>query len=177
MLYTQATPTPSAMSVNMLRLRVTTERQPRTKNGQPPQRTTGVARRNSVHDSAVSGKSRASRPPPGRYAPIAMARTGSVRTALTQNRRRMSTSSGFSSSARVTVLGSSPMPQIGQLPGSLRTTSGCIGHTYSTVESGTTGVTRSSAMPQSGQSPGPSFRTSGCMGQVYSVPVSTALPP
>ena len=34
---------PSAMSVNMLRCRETTESQPRSKNGHPPQRTTGVA--------------------------------------------------------------------------------------------------------------------------------------
>ena len=35
-----------AISVNILRLRVTNERQPRTKNGQPAQRTTGVANAN-----------------------------------------------------------------------------------------------------------------------------------
>ena len=34
---------PSAISVNMLRFRVTTEAQPRTKNGQPAHNTTGVA--------------------------------------------------------------------------------------------------------------------------------------
>jgi hypothetical protein len=36
-------PVPSAISVNMLSLRVTSDRQPRTKNGQPAQSTTGVA--------------------------------------------------------------------------------------------------------------------------------------
>ena len=35
---------PSAISVNMLRLRVTSDAQPRTKNGQPAHSTTGVAR-------------------------------------------------------------------------------------------------------------------------------------
>ena len=35
---------PIAISVNMLRWRVASERHPRTKNGQPAQSTTGVAR-------------------------------------------------------------------------------------------------------------------------------------
>ncbi len=43
-LYAKATPTPIAIKVNMLRLRVTTDCQPLTKNGQPAQRTTGVAK-------------------------------------------------------------------------------------------------------------------------------------
>ena len=34
---------PRAISVNMFRLRLTSEAQPRSKNGQPPHRTTGVA--------------------------------------------------------------------------------------------------------------------------------------
>ena len=42
-LYTQATPVPIAIRVNMLRLRVTSDCQPRTKNGQPAHSTTGVA--------------------------------------------------------------------------------------------------------------------------------------
>jgi P-type Cu+ transporter len=37
---------PMAISVNILRLRVFSEAQPRSKNGQPAQRTTGVARAN-----------------------------------------------------------------------------------------------------------------------------------
>jgi hypothetical protein len=44
--------------------------------------------------------------------------------ALTQRRRRMSVSSGFSASVSRTILGSSAMPQIGQLPGASRTISG-----------------------------------------------------
>ena len=35
---------PIAISVNMFRLRVTSEFHPRTKKGQPPHRTTGVAK-------------------------------------------------------------------------------------------------------------------------------------
>ena len=34
---------PSAISVNMFRLRLTSDSQPRRKNGQPPHSTTGVA--------------------------------------------------------------------------------------------------------------------------------------
>ena len=43
-LVSQATPVPIAISVNMLRLRVTSDCQPFTKNGQPAHSTTGVAR-------------------------------------------------------------------------------------------------------------------------------------
>ena len=41
-----ATPVPMAISVNMLRLRVRNDCQPRTKNGQPAHSTTGVAKKN-----------------------------------------------------------------------------------------------------------------------------------
>ena len=40
-----AVPVPSAISVNIFRLRFTIDAQPRSKNGQPPHRTTGVASR------------------------------------------------------------------------------------------------------------------------------------
>jgi hypothetical protein len=50
----------------------------------------------------------------------------------------MSRSSGFASST-VTVRGSSAMPQIGQLPGSARTISGCIGQVYSVLACGERG--------------------------------------
>ena len=39
---------PIAISVNMLRLRVTSERQPRAKNGAPAHSTTGVASANEI---------------------------------------------------------------------------------------------------------------------------------
>ena len=48
-LYTQATETPSAIRVNILRFQVRTDCQPRTKNGHPPHNTTGVANANSIH--------------------------------------------------------------------------------------------------------------------------------
>ena len=49
-----ATPVPMAISVNMLVLRFTTEAQPRWKNGQPPQRTTGVASSSSSQGRSPS---------------------------------------------------------------------------------------------------------------------------
>src|SRR5437764_1104287 len=64
---------------------------------------------------------------------IAISSSGSDNTTLTQNRRVISTSSGFFPSARVTVRGSSAIPQIGQEPGASRTISGCMGQVYVTV--------------------------------------------
>ena len=61
---------------------------------------------------------------------IAIRNSGAVRTAQTQNRRVISTSSGFVSSAAVGTIGSSAMPQIGHEPGASRTISGCIGQVY-----------------------------------------------
>ncbi len=55
---------------------------------------------------------------------------GIVSASDTQNRRDISVSSGFVSGNAETVLGSSAIPQIGQLPGPSRTTSGCIGHVH-----------------------------------------------
>ena len=52
---------------------------------------------------------------------------GRLNAAAIQNRRVMSSSSGFGSSSAVIVRGSSAMPQIGQAPGASRTISGCIG--------------------------------------------------
>src|SRR5271157_6025565 len=125
------------MSVNMLGLRLTRDVQKRWKNGSPHQRTTGVARANSNQS----------------IGPIAMINSGAVSARLTQKRRVMSRSSGFSSPAAVTVRGSRAMPQIGQEPGSERTISGCIGQVYS-VRAEATGVSASRAIPQDGQGPG-----------------------
>ncbi len=164
-LYPYATATPRPISVNMFRCRVTTERQPRTKNGHPPQSTTGVAKTSWTQVSSGCGTNPASGPPLGSISDMAMAKTGSVSTALTQNRRRMSVSSGFSSSSTVTVRGSSAMPQIGHEPGSLRTISGCIGQTYSVRVGAGAATSGSSIMPHLGHAPGDSCRTSGSMGQ------------
>ena len=86
--------------------------------------------------------------------------------ALIQNRRVISSSSLVSSSALI-ITASRAMPQIGQLPGSSRSTSGCIGQVYWCL--GAAMLARSSAMPHFGQAPGWLAWTSGCIGQVHSV--------
>src|SRR5689334_7804948 len=86
-----------------------------------------------------------------------------------QNRLDMSINSGFASSSTETVLGSNAIPQMGQVPGSDRTISGCIGQVYSVLDlaSGSAG---SSAIPHLGQGAGLFSDTSGHMGQTYFVP-------
>ena len=95
-----------------------------------------------------------------------------MRATPTQNRRRMSSCSGFRSSA-VIVRGSGDMPHFGHAPGSERTISGCIGQVYSVRTGGDTNA-GSRDMPHFGQLPGPCWRISGCMGQVYSTAVAEA---
>ena len=141
-----------AIRVNMFVERFTTDAQPRTKKGQPPQSTAGVANDNSIHESQPLGNACCAGIP-GCMSAIAIASNGTVSPALSQKRRVISRNSGFSSSAAVTVRGSSAIPQIGQLPGPGRTISGCIGQVYS-VRVSNAGVSASSAMPQLGQGPG-----------------------
>jgi len=123
----------------MLSRQVTKERQPRSKNGQPAQRTTGVASTASTYcvqvtdircgspDRTASCSIAPARSNPGMPSPIASSSNGSERTSATQKRRVMSRSSGLSPSAAVGVTGSSAIPQMGQLPGALCRTCGCIG--------------------------------------------------
>ena len=152
-----------AISVNMLVLRFTIDAQPRWKNGHPPQSTTGVASSNSIHGSQPPGSACCSGIP-GSMSIMARMSNGTVSAKLIQKRRVMSRNSGFSSAAAVTVRGSRAIPQIGQLPGSKRTISGCIGQVYSTLLAAR-GVSGSSAIPHFGQAPGLVSRTSGSMGQ------------
>ena len=99
-LNTYATPTPSPISVNMFKLRVTSDRHPRTKNGQPPHSTTGVARTNSNHCHVLRRQPHCiSGDRPGTRSDIATISTGIVSAAQIQNRLVMSTSSGFFSSS------------------------------------------------------------------------------
>src|ERR687891_369182 len=98
---------------------------------------------------------------------IARMNSGNESAALIQKRRVMSTKSGLGASSRLTVLGSSAIPQIGQEPGSGRTISGCIGQTYSTRVAGAVSAAGSNAMPHLGQAPGLDSRTSGSIGQSY----------
>src|ERR1035437_8101046 len=96
------------------------------------------------------------------------ANMGAASAMLIQKRFDISASSGLTSSP-VISRGSSAIPQIGQAPGSERTTSGCMGHVYSARATGRAIVVGSSAMPHFGQLPGPKCLTSGCIGQVYSL--------
>src|SRR5229473_2572697 len=137
----------------MLRLRFTMDCQARTKKGQPPQSTTGDAKANCIHDQTVIDANRP-KGAPGMNSLIPIANKGTARTTLTRKRRRISTSSWFSSSLRETVRGSSVIPQIGQLPGASRTICGCIGHVYSIFDCGAVTLTGSTAMPHLGQGPG-----------------------
>ena len=102
---------------------------------------------------------------PGIMSDMARKAIGALKTTPTQNRRVMSTSSGLASSSKVTVRGSSAMPQMGQKPGSGRTISGCMGQTYSVFTAGADGAAGSKAMPHLGQAPGLDSRTSGSIGQ------------
>ncbi len=118
-----AVPVPSAISVNMLRLRLTSEAQPRWKNGAPAQKTTGVARANCIHIDGRAGTTCS----PARWPPIASKNTGSASTRPIQNRRDMSVSSWFGAASALTVSGSRAMPQIGQLPAPCCRICGCMG--------------------------------------------------
>src|SRR5689334_22790722 len=80
--------------------------------------------------------------PIANISPIVMSRIGAVASTLARNRRCISVSSGFVSGSRLTVRGSSAIPQIGQDPGPVRTTSGCIGQVYVVGAAETAGAGR-----------------------------------
>src|SRR3954452_5533631 len=97
-----------AISVNMFGLRLTSDIQPRTKNGQPAQTTTGVAQ---IRPTAFAVRMLTAAPNPGIRSAIEVTSTGADSTAAIQNRRVIVTSSGLGPSSNVTTLGSSAMPQ------------------------------------------------------------------
>jgi hypothetical protein len=101
----------------------------RTKNGQPPHSTTGVAS-TSWSQTPVRGSSRDSKCSPGTISPMVQITSGSVRMALTQKRRVMSSSSLVSSSPSTTPAGSSAMPHSGHAEARTSRTSGCMGQVY-----------------------------------------------
>ena len=80
-----ATPVPRPISVNIFKLRVTRDRQPRTKNGHPPHRTTGVASINSSHCQALGEANCISAESPGKISAMATIRIGIVSATQTQN--------------------------------------------------------------------------------------------
>src|SRR6266566_4233841 len=104
-----------AMSVNILSEPLRIDCQPRTKNGQPQQSTTGVLKRNcSQRDQSLATQVGAF----GKTCAMPSTKIGNARTAPIQNRRVMSRSSAFSSSFPATMFfGSNAIPQIGQFPG------------------------------------------------------------
>ena len=104
------------MSVNMFRLRFTTERHALAKKIPPAHSTTGVARMNSIHLETFFGMS-APMWTPGIMCPIAMKSTGSVSVSAIQNLRDSARISASSPSSPVTVFGSSGIPHFGQSPG------------------------------------------------------------
>src|SRR6185437_12782399 len=110
-----AAATPSAINVNMLSC-CRSERQPRTKNGHPHHSTTGVATAACTH---------------GQRSAIPSATTGMLSIAATHSRRVIARSSLSSSPPAWGATGSSPIPQIGHVPGPARRTCGCIGQVYS----------------------------------------------
>ena len=153
-----------AIRVNMLVERLTTDAQPRSKNGHPPQSTTGEASSSSIQGSHPFGSTLWTGMP-GSMSAMAIASSGTVNRILTQKRLVIARSSGFSSTPALTVRGSSAMPQIGHAPGPGRTISGCIGQVYST-RAGAVGISRSRAIPHLGHGPGWLESTSAHMGQM-----------
>ena len=120
--------------VNMLRRRLTSDCPAALKEGQPPHSTAGVASTSCTQTARCGGIS-ASSAALAKCSAMAMASSGTDSTTPTQNRRVMSRSSGLPASPAAGVIGSSAMPQIGQLPGSSRTISGCIGQVHSVARS------------------------------------------
>src|SRR5207302_5071693 len=103
---------PSPISVNMFGLRLTSEDQKRSKKGHPPQRTTGVARNNSIAFRTVGVRGTPISSPS-----MEKSRSGRDNTALIQKRSRMESYSGSASTSAKTSIGSRAMPQMGQVPG------------------------------------------------------------
>src|ERR1700678_888969 len=100
----------------MLRLRLTIERQARTKKIPPHQNTTTVARASWIHWLIVSGTTR-SMLTPGSIFPRERNKIGTVRITPNQNFLASDRASESSSASDAAALGSSVIPQIGQSPG------------------------------------------------------------
>ena len=113
-----------AIRVNMLRFRVSSDLQARSKNGQPDHSTTGLARTNCTQLDVCSlqGNRRAAM-----WLPISSPNTGAASTRPIQKRRLMSPSSAFGPVSPVAVTGSRAMPQIGHGPGPTWRIWGCMG--------------------------------------------------
>ena len=122
----KAAPTPSEISENILRLRLANDCNPRTKNGRPAHRMTGVASANCTQPDIVC-PSHCAGLSTGTISPIASTSTGRLSTRANQKRRVISFSSVLSPSSSVGDSGSSAIPHLGQDPGSSCLISGSIG--------------------------------------------------
>ena len=97
----------------MFGLKFTTEFQARWKNGQPHQKTTGVTSASCTQPGTLF-KTECQL---GTIPPMVKMKTGTVSAQPIQNRRLMSTNSGFGPSPSAAITGSKAMPHFGQLPG------------------------------------------------------------
>src|SRR4051812_41275110 len=86
-----------------------------------------------------------SRCQPSSSVPIASTSSGADSTELAQKRRLMLASSGFGPSSSVGSIGSSAIPQIGQLPGPGRRICGCIGQVHTAPPTGSGKAPKSTA--------------------------------
>ncbi len=112
----------------MLRFSVRSDCTARSKNGQPPHSTTGVASTSCSQTAMPAGTAPCmAGPTTGTISPMVQTSSGRVNTALIQKRRLMSSSSAVSSSPVITPSGSSAMPHSGQGEARTSRTSGCIG--------------------------------------------------
>ena len=105
---------------------MTTRRPAALEKGPPGPSTTGVDRASSSQ-SAICGATTRVRDPTPERGPHLSNETGSANANPPKNAGSCQTSSRFGGRRRQSVIGSSAMPQIGQLPGPSWTTSGCIG--------------------------------------------------
>ena len=105
---------------------MTTEAQPRAKNGAPAHSTTGVGEREL---DPARERPRGEELADAETSPRPSIRAAAAPTAPRRSRSAgvKSTSSGLGASSAAASSGSSAMPQIGQLPGPLRRICGCIG--------------------------------------------------
>ena len=115
----------------MFRLRLTIEAQPRSKNGQPPQSTTGVASTNSIQPIARI-ESKCCKRLAGKHVGHAEKQERERKRDADPESARHGHEFGIFFFVAAAVRGSSAMPQIGHEPGSARTICGCIGQVYST---------------------------------------------
>src|SRR5579862_9047351 len=103
----------------MLRLRLTSDAQPRAKNAPPPHSTVTLASSSSIQRGVVG-------------AAIAIAINAALIGTVTQKRSRIDCNSGLASGGPAVVCsGSSAMPHLGQAPDLSLRTSGCIGQVHS----------------------------------------------